>query len=140
MGANNAYIHVMAESVNGGGPRVLVTDDNAEVLVTFCDLLRPEFTPVGAASCAEALALMREEPVDVALLDYNLPDGNGYTLLADLVVCNPRIRAVIITGGGMPSAGPVSIESHIVRCLVKPASGEALRSAVREALSASPES
>jgi DNA-binding NarL/FixJ family response regulator len=63
--------------------RVLVVDDHPAVLTGLMVAMRyePGIVPVaGVASAMEAMAEARLSDIDVALLDYHLPDGDGLTL------------------------------------------------------------
>ena len=65
--------------------RVLVVDNNAEVLEVFVRLLerQPDIEVVAqAASLAEARGKL--SGVDVAILDRGLPDGDGLELIGEL--------------------------------------------------------
>jgi DNA-binding NarL/FixJ family response regulator len=60
----------------------------------------PDLSVVGeAGSLAEARAVLAAGAVpDMALIDLNLPDGHGETLIRDLRRTNPRALALIVTG------------------------------------------
>ncbi|MDT5042476.1 MAG: hypothetical protein QOE51_3461 [Actinoplanes sp.] len=78
--------------------RVLVVDDHPIVLSGLSALVESDrdLELVGAArSVAEALALSTEP--GVALLDLNLPDGDGISLGATLKQRWPRLRVVVFT-------------------------------------------
>ena len=63
------------------GERILVVDDEAEILELLRDVLAAEGYAVDAAQDAgTALQLIRENIYDVALLDFNLPDMDGVML------------------------------------------------------------
>jgi DNA-binding response OmpR family regulator len=63
------------------GERILVVDDEAEIVELLRDVLTAEGYVVDAAPDANAsLQLIRENIYDVALLDFNLPDMNGVML------------------------------------------------------------
>jgi DNA-binding response OmpR family regulator len=63
------------------GERILVVDDEAEIVELLRDVLTAEGYVVDAAPDANAsLLLIRENIYDVALLDFNLPDMNGVML------------------------------------------------------------
>jgi len=63
------------------GERILVVDDEAEIVELLRDVLVAEGYVVDAAGDAAAsLQLIRENIYDMALLDFNLPDMNGVML------------------------------------------------------------
>ncbi len=65
--------------------RILVVDDNEELVRMLRDmLLREGFRYVDTAgSCRRAMEYFRKDSrtVDLAILDINLPDGDGFTLM-----------------------------------------------------------
>jgi DNA-binding response OmpR family regulator len=63
------------------GERILVVDDESEIVELLRDVLTAEGFVVDAApDAAAALKLIRENIYDVALLDFNLPDMDGVML------------------------------------------------------------
>ena len=65
--------------------RVLIVDDAADIRSILAALLGEEDYPIGeAATGAETLAAMREEPYDLVLLDLNLPDMKGFEVCAEI--------------------------------------------------------
>lgn len=66
--------------------KILIVDDEPELLSMLSDILyRDGFYNVHAATnCADALQKAKEQPVSLFLLDVNLPDGDGFTLLKSL--------------------------------------------------------
>ena len=63
------------------GQRVLVVDDEAEIVELLRDVLVADGYVVDTAPDAGvALGLIRENIYEVALLDFNLPDMNGIML------------------------------------------------------------
>ncbi|NJD39314.1 MAG: response regulator [Geobacter sp.] len=60
-------------------PHILVVDDSPLNLNTVCLLLeRIGCRASGAASGEQALQLLREQPVDLVLMDCMMPDMDGY--------------------------------------------------------------
>jgi DNA-binding NarL/FixJ family response regulator len=74
--------------------RVLVVDDHPIVLAGLTALVKSD-VDLEIVGAAEALALTLEP--DVALLDLQLPDGDGISLGATLKQRWPRIRVVVFT-------------------------------------------
>jgi DNA-binding response OmpR family regulator len=63
------------------GERILVVDDETEIVELLRDVLVAEGYVVDAAADAQgSLQLIRENIYDIALLDFNLPDMNGVML------------------------------------------------------------
>lgn len=78
--------------------RILLLEDHAvfRQALALAFRLEPDFVVVGeVGSLAEARELLTG--VDVAVLDLDLPDGNGATLIPELHAINRRAEAVILT-------------------------------------------
>ena len=77
---------------------VLVVDD--EELIRWSlekDLARQGYAVSTAATGAEALARHQSEPVDVVLLDINLPDGSGVRLVPEFIAAREDVVVIMIT-------------------------------------------
>ena len=97
-----ATLACMLSPATGTSPlRVLIVDADRRVRDSLCDLLRCETEPVSVASVGsgeEALAAIARSPVDVVVIDPNLPDLNtGLGLIADLRTGYPAIRLLLMT-------------------------------------------
>ncbi|MBY0461009.1 MAG: response regulator [Gemmataceae bacterium] len=81
---------------------VLIVDDEESVRRTFREWLTaamPEARVFAVADSESALRIANENPVDLAVLDWNLGSGSdGLRLLEDLVEFRPDIVAILITG------------------------------------------
>lgn len=78
--------------------RILVVDDHAAVRAGIIALLdeEPGLRPVAAVgSVADALREAARVRPDVALLDYQLPDGDGLSLCLDLKRLRPGLKVAI---------------------------------------------
>ena len=83
---------------------VIVEDE-----IDIGELLRQHITPVAervlvARTCAEARARMAVDPVQLAVLDLNLPDGDGMDLCRDLRRQNPQALIILLTARTEESA------------------------------------
>jgi two-component system, NarL family, response regulator DevR len=77
-----------------------LVDDHEIVRRGVADLFEdePDLEIVGeAATVTEALARIPTMPVDVAVLDVRMPDGNGVELCRDLRSQLPELRCLILT-------------------------------------------
>ena len=79
---------------------VLVVDDSKLARINAgkaLTQLQPEWRRLEAASAAEALSLVEREPIDVALVDFNMEEKDGLTLAAELREAHPTMPIAIIT-------------------------------------------
>jgi two-component system, sensor histidine kinase len=110
--------------------RVLLVDDNHDSREMYRAVLRAHGHLVREAANAEkALALLEEEPLDVAFIDIGLPGGmDGYEL-ARRIRSHPMgrdVRLVALTGYGFPEDRAQSRQAGFSRHLVKPVDPETL--------------
>jgi diguanylate cyclase (GGDEF)-like protein len=81
------------------GVVVLVVDDDGDFLMATRLLLESEgYTVHGAASGEQALQVLRRESVDVALVDYWMPDTNGEQLVKEIRAFQHDLQIVLLTG------------------------------------------
>jgi two-component system, OmpR family, response regulator len=80
-------------------PRILVVDDNVELLSLLTHLFEDAgYDVVPAAKGKQALDLMRAQPPDLACLDILLPDIMGYAVAEALRKEHPGVPYVFVTG------------------------------------------
>lgn len=82
--------------------RLLIVDDHASFRQPLALLMdrEPGFVVVAqAGTLGEARQKLHD--VDIALIDRDLPDGDGATLAAALHRLNPRTHVVLLTGLGV---------------------------------------
>jgi ActR/RegA family two-component response regulator len=80
---------------------VLIVDDEDGVRRTFQEWLAtlPNVRVLAVADADEALQLANKEPIDLAVLDWNLGSGSdGLRLLEDLIEFQPHLVAILVTG------------------------------------------
>lgn len=81
---------------------VLIVDDEEPVRRTFTEWLthaEPGCSVLTAADAEAALRLANSQPIDLAVLDWNLGAGDdGLQLLQDLYAFHPEVVAILVTG------------------------------------------
>ena len=118
---------------------ILVVDDEAEIRASLEEILREEgYGVAGAADAGEAMALLRDAPYDVVLLDIWLPGRDGLELLADLRESPPETRpeVVMISGHGTIEAAVKATKLGAYDFLEKPLSLERTLIVVKNAVEA----
>jgi YesN/AraC family two-component response regulator len=80
--------------------KVLIVDDSKLARMALIKTLNkafPEWQRVEAASAAEALQAMQQDPPDIALIDFNMPVRDGLHLAAELRVISAEMPVAIIS-------------------------------------------
>jgi DNA-binding NarL/FixJ family response regulator len=110
--------------------KILVVDDHVlirEALRGLFRELKPDSTVLEAPDAARTMQLLADQPdVALILLDLNLPDRDGLTLLAELRERYPGISVVVLSG--FPD------RTNVVRALEHGALGFIPKSAGREVM------
>ncbi len=81
--------------------KIAVIDDHTVVRSGLRDFLesQPDLRVVGEGSSGrDALALTRNQAVDVLLMDLCMPGQNGMDALADVLARSPDLRVLILSG------------------------------------------
>jgi len=120
-----------------GPQRVLIVDDDRALRVALAGLLRDAGYQVEqAADGPQALARLREAPVDLVLLDVMLPGMNGLDVLAQARGLEHFPRVVMMTADDAPETLLRAVRGQAYRYLRKPFAPAAIVEVVQEVLSA----
>lgn len=84
-----------------------------------------------ASSIAAASELIAAERFEAAVIDLNLPDGSGLTLLQPLRVSNEAIRILVLTGYGSIANALQAVRLGAHDYLTKPADADQILAAIR---------
>ena len=81
------------------GPKVLLVDDDPQQLrIGAFEMEAYGWSVVTAGSPIEAIAMMAEETVDLAILDYDMPMMNGCALAERLKSISPDLTIILHSG------------------------------------------
>ena len=103
--------------------------DNHKLIIT--EIRRQVLSVMPDARCVcftkqrEAIEYLRENPVDVALLDVDMPGLNGIEVAELMCQINPRLNVIFVTG--YPEYALQAFTVPVSDFIVKPVSEEALR-------------
>lgn len=121
-------------------PSVLVVDDEALIRWSLTEMLGERgYTVTEAGDARMALAAIEgaDEPFDVVLLDYRLPDSADLHLLEKVRRLTPSSRVIMITAHNSPELAQGAKALGAYRVISKPFEVESLASLVSEARQAS---
>jgi PAS domain S-box-containing protein len=113
----------------------LVVDDDEDIRAGTVRLLRRIGLEASSeADGASALALLAARPVDLLVLDLDMPGLDGVTLLRELLERQPGARVLVASGYGRDYLPPELASTPTVRFLRKPFRFSDLERTVRELL------
>jgi len=115
-------------------PRVLIVDDELGVRESLRAILQPDCEIVTAGSGEEALALLKDTPVDVMTLDLKMPGQGGMRVLARARELDPEVEVLIITGYGSFDTAVEGLRLQVFDYLAKPFDCDQVRRLVQKAL------
>lgn len=114
--------------------QVLVIDDEPEVLNAMKRQLRREFDVFLAHDPEEALAILRERPIQVVISDERMPRMTGSELFSRIREEYPQAIRLLLTGYADLQAVIQAVnQAHIHRYITKPWDTTEIRTIVREA-------
>src|SRR5436190_13160599 len=116
-------------------PRVLVVDDEAEILDVITDTVAKRLgcRVIVAKNIAQARKALETQRIDLLVTDVNLPDGDGMELLPILALHQPQAQAIVITGDASMDGAIEAMRGGAGDFLPKPFSGADLTERVQRA-------
>jgi CheY-like chemotaxis protein len=99
--------------------KILLADDDDEVLAALSSVLISEgYEVVVAKNGREAIEHFREQHIDVALLDLNMPVKGGWEAFERLTTIHPLLQVIVITA--RPDQYPRAVAERITALMEKP--------------------
>jgi CheY-like chemotaxis protein len=122
-------------------PTILIVDDELHMLRFIAFVLRPlNATVLTARSGREALQIICERPIDLALFDVHMPDVDGLTALQSLRTSgdSKNLPVILLTGAGESHIEAQGRALGVQAFFRKPFSPAQLVACVRELLQTAP--
>lgn len=96
-------------------PLILCVDDDPSILELLDDVLTAcGLRAICTSDCMTAMRLVASEPIDLVVLDYQMPQMDGLTLAQQLRQCKSGIPMILFSGTILPGEALASI-SRVVR-------------------------
>lgn len=114
--------------------RILIVDDQSFTRRAVQAILEREtdFSVIGqAANGVEAIAFIREQSPDIALVDLEMPEMNGFNLTYHIVRNFPNTRVVILSGCDDKESIDTAVKAGAKGFLLKNTSGQEIADTIR---------
>ena len=110
---------------------LLIVDDD----ITFCDVLKNALMKRGfevtiAHSVSEARSLLKESVPGYAVVDLNMPNESGLSLIPDLKQANDQMNLVVLTGYASIATAVEAIKLGATNYLTKPSDADEIVNAL----------
>jgi DNA-binding NtrC family response regulator len=116
-------------------PSILVVDDEADTCRNLADILTDlDYEVATAHDGPSALALVKQRPFDVALLDYKMPGMDGLTLYREIKKLRAGTVAIVVTAYAGGDTTEEALHAGAWQVMPKPVDFPRLLGLVNEAL------
>jgi len=116
-----------------GKRTVLLVDDDAAVRDVIRQALRKEYHVLEASGYSEAIKLLKQ-PIDIALIDYVMPEYDGFDVLKAVRKAKPGLPAIIMTAYSNESVVIKALRTEVADYIKKPLKLAYLRKRLSEIL------
>lgn len=117
---------------------ILIVDDSSIMHRTLGLVIRKMGHQIlGAENGMQALALLEMQPVDLAIIDMNMPGMDGLTLVEKIREGNGRFPIIFLTGSGRESDQQSALQLGVDGFLNKPVSSHQLRETINQLIPSS---
>lgn len=114
---------------------VLIVDDEASIRTSLKKVLgNAGYVTKTASSGHEALRVLKKSSVDVVLSDLQMPDDDGFQLLAGVKKEHPRTEVILITGHGTVERAVEAMKEGAYDFITKPFKKAVILSTVERAI------
>lgn len=116
--------------------QILVVDDDPDTREALSDLLEHEGYRVHAVgSGEEAIRQVRQTPYSAALLDMQLPDLHGLSVMNFLMQLDPKLPIIVLTAYAVQEHTVGSLQKGAFAYLTKPYNSEEVKATIGRAIS-----
>jgi DNA-binding NtrC family response regulator len=117
---------------------VLLVDDDIKSLNVLVEIMRrDEYDTISAIDGYDAILKIRDNPVDIVILDFHLPDTTGLDVLKQIKHIQPNVPVIIMSADSSPNILLDVHDAGAYSFIRKPADLTRLRQTVSKALNVS---
>jgi two-component system NtrC family response regulator len=101
--------------------RILIVDDDPDIRLSLHDrLLGLNYRVFQAASCAQAREILQKYELDLILLDLQLPDGEGLTVLDEVADLGESAEVIVVSAYGTVQKAVEAMKQGVSDFVTKP--------------------
>lgn len=116
-------------------PKILIVDDNPEVLGFLCEVVKNQgYEAFEACNAITAIEYMEDNIFHAAIIDVVLPDMNGIELMRKLRRIDPDLSPIIITGCGDIESAVDALNEGAEEYLLKPVNLQELQAVLSKVI------
>ena len=112
------YYHVQVAQMKR--PVVLMVDDDQQILETLKYILGDSYEPVTARSGFEAVSIVRNQPIDIVLMDLKLPGMSGLEALKLIKEHDSRVGVLMLSASDSAEQAVSALKLGAYDYLTKP--------------------
>jgi len=101
-------------------PRLLVADDEKDLLEIFSEFLKDDFDLELASTGTDAIEKLRSRPRDVVVTDINMPGADGLAVLRAAKEANPETEVIVLTGNASTLTAIEALREGAYDYILKP--------------------
>lgn len=118
---------------NNSKKTLLIVDDDPGPRLSLNMVFSDQFHTLVASSVREAISLINEYDIQIAIIDLNLPDRSGIEILKELKKAHPCSETILFSGYLNLSYYRQAFKEKVFECIHKPIVIQELREAVDRA-------
>jgi len=112
---------------------ILIVDDDINILELLQRHLQSwNYHTYKAVSVKEAVAILRDTPIELLITDLKMPEIDGFELIKFVSEHYPKLPKLVVTGYPSVQDSLVAIKSGVVKYLTKPFTKDELQSAIED--------
>lgn len=117
-----------------GKPKILIVDDQLELREVIRFVLKDKYLVAAVTGAEEAFKYMADNPVNLVLLDINMPKIDGITALQEIKKSHPETEIIFVTAYATLETIRKALNLGAFGFLMKPFDHDKLINIVDEAL------
>ncbi len=112
--------------------RILIVDDEENMLNSLHRLLRREYEVVLSTSAKEAIRNINKQTIDLLITDLRMPEMDGIDLIREIREMSPKMGIVMLTGDGGIDSYLEAMDLGTFEYLTKPFDNEILLRVIKK--------